>query len=264
MRLVDKGYNESNNNRKRGMYMRKPSALLAWKMLILALPKGIGAFVIIVVGISVSLPLSILLIGLPLLAGTLVLSRQMMVGEARFVEGWLEGKEYPAAPASDESYTMGQGWKSWLMSVLKDGRSYRSILFGFLQLPIGIAAFTFAIVLPAVAFSVLLSPLAQELSMRWFEFNLFADTWGLDRVTNWELTSAHRSWIAGGVGAVLTLLLPLMLRGLGRWYGAWIQAVTGPERVQPTEPEAMSMYTDEISPFSLEQAEVLPFQSKRA
>ncbi|WP_128654923.1 sensor domain-containing protein [Paenibacillus sp. 598K] len=240
--------------------MRKPSALLAWKMLVLALPKGIGALVIVVVGLAAGLPLTIVLIGVPLLAGMLSLARKMMVDEARLAEGWLQGKEYPALPEETAAPSQ-QGWKTWVLSVLKDRRSYRAIGFGFLELPIGILAFTMAIVLPVVAFSVLLSPLAYEVSMRWFEFNLFPDSWGLNQLGDWSLTSAHRSWIAGGVGVILTLLLPLMLRGLGRWYAAWVRAIAGPEPVREATPE--EAYTSPFSPFEMDSIEAGPFPATR-
>ncbi|MDQ6420429.1 sensor domain-containing protein [Paenibacillus sp. LHD-117] len=218
--------------------MRKPSALQAWKMLVLSLPKGIAAFVVIVAGLSASLPLSVFLIGIPLLAATLVLCRSIMVGEARFAAAWLQGKEQPADSAPpDPTAGEQQGWRSWLLSVLKDGRSYRSILFGILQLPIGIAAFTCAIVLPITAFAVLLSPIAYEVSMRLFDFDLFSNAWGLDQLLDWNLTSAHRSWIAGGVGLVFVLLLTPLLKGLGRWYAAWILSISGPEPVRRPNPE---------------------------
>ncbi|MDQ6420432.1 sensor domain-containing protein [Paenibacillus sp. LHD-117] len=218
--------------------MREPSALQAWKMLVLSLPKGIAAFVVAVAGLSASLPLSVFLIGIPLLAATLVLCRSIMVREARFAAAWLQGKEQPADSAPpDPTAGEQQGWRSWLLSVLKDGRSYRSILFGILQLPIGIAAFTFAIVLPITAFAVLLSPIAYEVSMRLFDFDLFSSAWGLDRLLDWNLTSAQRSWIAGGVGLVFVLLLTPLLKGLGRWYAAWILSVSGPEPVRSPNSE---------------------------
>lgn len=246
------------------MFMRKPSALLAWRMLFLSLPKGIAAFVIVVAGLSVSLPLSVFLIGLPLLAGTLVMCRGMMMGEVNTVTGWLQGKEYPADSAqAGRNGGEQQGWRAWLASVLKDGRSYRGILFGLLQLPIGIAAFTFAIVLPATAFAVLLSPAAYEVSMRLFEFDLFENTWGLDRLTDWELTSAQRSWIAGGVGLLFMLLLPLIFKGLGRLYAAWILSVAGPEPA--SRPIPQESYNEGKFPFAAEVLESIPsYQAERS
>lgn len=223
------------------MYMKKQNALQAWNMLVLSLPKGIAAFVIAVVGLSVSLPLSVFLIGVPLLAATLVLCRTIMAGEVRDVTAWLLGREHPSVSApSGTAAGEQQGWRSWLLSVLKDGKSYRGILFGIMQLPISIAAFTFAIVLPVTAFALLLSPIAYEVSLQLFDFNLFSSEWGLlDRLLDLDLTSAQRSWIACGVGVLFTLLLPLFLKGLGRWYAAWILSVSGPEPVHhPTlEPE---------------------------
>lgn len=223
------------------MFMKKQSALQAWNMLVLSLPKGIAAFVIAVVGLSVSLPLSVFLIGVPLLAATLVLCRMIMAGEVRDVTAWLLGREHPSVSAPSESGQAAgeqQGWRSWLLSVLKDGRSYRGILFGIMQLPISIAAFTFAIVLPVTTFALLLSPIAYEVGMQAFDFNLFSSEWGLlDRLLDWDLTSAQRSWISCGVGVLLTLLLPLFLKGLGRWYAAWILSVSGPEPAQHPAPE---------------------------
>ncbi|MCR2805565.1 sensor domain-containing protein [Paenibacillus soyae] len=218
--------------------MKKPSAFQAWELLVLSLPKGIAAFVVIVAGLSISLPLSVFLIGIPLLAFTLVLCRSIMVGEGSNVTAWLQGQKRSAANDQPKAAaTEQQSWRSWLASVMKDGKSYRSILFGIVQLPISIVMFTLAIVLPATAFAVLLSPAAYEVSMRLFEFDLFSTEWGLDQLFDWNLTSAQRSWIAGGVGLVFSLLIPPLLKGLGRWYSAWILSVAGPEPVREVKQE---------------------------
>ena len=58
------------------MKKTKPSALQAWKILLLSMPKGMAAFLTITAGLSVSMPLSVFLIGLPLLAETLLLKSQ--------------------------------------------------------------------------------------------------------------------------------------------------------------------------------------------
>lgn len=243
------------------MFMKKPSALLAWKMLVLSLPKGIAAFVAIVAGLSAGLPLSIVLIGVPLLATTLVLCRTIMVAEARSATAWLQRKEYiDVAAPPDPNAGAQQGWRSWMASVLKDGRSYRSILFAIMQLPIGIAAFTFAIVLPVTAFAFLASPVAYEISMRLFDFDLFSSEWGLNWLLNWSLTSAHRSWIAGGVGLVFALLLPPLFRGLGYLYSAWILAISGPEPVPNPAPEAA--YSSSNFTFAMDTREAGTFQTE--
>ena len=208
---------------------KKPSASKAWKMLLLSLPKGIAVFVTVVAGLSVSLPLSVFLIGLPLLAETLVLCGRMMASERVKAESWSKGEAslQAADRASDPSQQTWKGWRA-LLAVLGKGRSYRGLLYGLLQLPIGIAAFTLAIVLPVTAWAVLLSPLAYQISIRMYDFNLFA----ADSVPwMWlpDLSPFERSWVAAGVGAVLVLLMPAILRALGRLYAAAVRAIAGPE-----------------------------------
>lgn len=81
-------------------------------------------------------------------------------------------------------------------------------------------------VLPTVAFSALLSPLAQRISASVFSYDLNM----LDPEFFFFLsgtTSDERSWILCGTGFVLLLILPLLLVALGRLYAAWISAVSG-------------------------------------
>lgn len=217
------------------MKTKKPSAGQAWKMLLLSLPKGIAAFVTIVAGLSVSLPLSVFLIGLPLLAETLILGRRMMEAESCKAEQWQNGGAKP----SGEVARKPREWTGWrnLLAVLGQGRSYRGILYGLFQLPVGIAAFTLAIVLPVTSWAVMLSPLAQQVSMRLYSFDLFSYNDAMRFLfPNWS--SDVYSWIAGGIGAAFVLLMPIVLRALGRMYAAWVLMVSGPADV-PAEPETV-------------------------
>lgn len=222
------------------MKKNKPSAWRAWKMLLLSLPKGIAAFVTIVAGLSISLPLSVFLIGLPLLAETLILGRRMMEAESCKVEQWQNSGVKPSSGevASSRVYQPRE-WTGWrnLLAVLGQGRSYRSILYGLFQLPVGIAAFTLAIVLPVTSWAVLLSPLAQQVSMRLYSFDLF----GYNDVMqilfpNWS--GYEYSWVAAGIGAIMVLLMPAVLRAIGRMYAAWVLMAAGPADVR-VEPEAV-------------------------
>ncbi len=226
-------------------------------MLILSLPKGIAAFVVIVAGLAISLPLSAVLIGIPLLAFTLMLSRTIMLGEGDRVAAWLQGRKLSehANVTQSSSSSEHQSWRSWLASIMKDGQSYRGILFGLLQLPISVLMFTFAIVLPVTALAVLLSPAAYEVSMRLFAFDLFADDWRLNHLFNWSLTSAERSWIAGGVGLVFTVLVPFMLKGLGRWYSAWIVSIAGHEPAVQVAEQAKPVRSREMYEYLMSLGE---------
>ncbi|MHA6531831.1 sensor domain-containing protein [Paenibacillus sp. BAC0078] len=204
--------------------MKKQSSMKAWTMLVMSLPKGIAAFVIAVAGICVSVPLIILWIGLPLLAATLAVCRRMMVQEEQVVEGWIRGDHGQPERTDDPEPQRRDGWRS-LFTLLGQGQTYRGIIYSIAQLPIGIAGFTFAIVLPVTAFGVLLSPLAYWVSDRLFSFELFSyDTTWVYFLS--DMSPYERSWVAGGIGLGLVLLLPLILRKLGRLYAAWVHMVS--------------------------------------
>ncbi|MEK3762481.1 MULTISPECIES: sensor domain-containing protein [unclassified Paenibacillus] len=204
-------------------------SIYAWKILMLSLPKGIIAFVIAVTGLSASLPLIIVWVGLPLLALTLAWCRRMMSGEHKVIEAWSSGNSRRGAgqpAAADHAPAFHWEGLRTLGHQLRERESYRGILYSLLQLPAGILGFTLALVLPTVAFSALLSPLAQRISASIFSYDLNM----LDPEFFFFLsgtTSDERSWILCGTGFVLLLILPLLLVGLGRLYAAWISAVSG-------------------------------------
>jgi hypothetical protein len=219
--------------------MNKPGAWQAWKMLVLSLPKGLLAFVTAAAGLSVSLPLSVFLIGLPLLAETFVLCARMMEAERRKVEAWKRGAKRSHEPAAEPQTELE--WAGWrkLFVVLGQGRSYRAVVYALLELPIGIAAFVAAIVLPVTAWAVLLSPLANQISTKYYSFELFAG----DVVTRqWfpDWTGYERSWLYAGAGALLLLLIPFLLRVMGRMYTRWVVAISGTGGRNAAQPAAVA------------------------
>lgn len=219
----------------------KPSAAGAWKMLLLSLPKGIAAFVTVVAGLSVSLPLSVFLVGLPLLAETLVIGTRLLEAERLAVVKWKRGMKRSGEGSGSEYGQPSSQWGGWgpLLAVLGQARSYRSVLYGLLQLPIGIAAFTVGVVLPVTAWAVTLSPLAHWISTKYFDYELFGNdiVWST-LLPTW--TGYERSWLAAGVGAVFVLLLPIVLRTLGKWYAGWVLAASGPETKTAPQPAVSS------------------------
>ncbi|OKP79116.1 hypothetical protein A3842_13000 [Paenibacillus sp. P3E] len=204
--------------------MKKQSFMKSWSLLMKSLPKGILAFVIAVTGICVSLPLIILWIGLPLLAATLAACRRMMVQEELVVDHWIRGDHQQPEHTGDPAPLRTDGPRS-LFTLLSQGKTYRGLIYSVAQLPIGILGFTLAIVLPATAFGILLSPLAYLVSDRLFSFDLFASD-STPLLFLYDLSSFERSWIAAGIGLVLTLLLPLIFRKLGQLYAAWVHTVS--------------------------------------
>ncbi|WP_058301073.1 sensor domain-containing protein [Gorillibacterium timonense] len=203
--------------------MKKQSTLQSWTLLMLSLPKGIVAFVIAITGICVSLPLIIVWIGIPLLAATLAACSRMMKNEQSAVSNWIRDEELKPEPAEASVPFQWGGWRS-LFSLLGQSQTYRGLLYSVAQLPIGITGFTLAVVLPATAFGILLSPIAYWVSDRFFSFDLFSYDSSLLFLLP-DLSSSERSWAAAGIGLVMVLLLPLVLKGLGRLYASWVQLV---------------------------------------
>lgn len=198
----------------------------AWKMLILTLPKGIVAFVVTIAGISIGLPLAVFVVGLPLLALMCAANRRMMEAERRYVDSWSKEETYIADYTETLSFQWNQSMWGTVRAVFTDAKSYRGIVYGFMQFPISVLAFTLAVVLPITAIGATLSPLAHEISMEWFQFDLFANNLSLD-FWYFNLSSVERSWVSAGIGLCLLLATPFLLRSMAKAYASWIQGIAG-------------------------------------
>jgi len=127
-----------------------------------------------------------------------------------------------------------KGWRGWL-GILGDANRYRGLAYGIGHFPVSILAFVLAIVIPATGIGLLLSPVAELVSTRMFAFDLFEKDWFM----NWlfpEWSSFQRSWFNFGIGAILLLGMPSMLRGIAGWYGAWIGWLSGTPVHAKSEP----------------------------
>jgi hypothetical protein len=247
--------------------MKKLSAWEAWKLLVLSLPKGIGAFVVTVAGLSVGVAASAIVIGIPLLAFALIVCRRMLESEYERTSAW-SGRRMPAAGKPKD----GDGGPSrerrglgGLLSVFADRRSYRGVVYGLLQLPAGAVCFTLALLAPLTALALLLAPGVWHVVEARFEYTLFADGWLFEWLTRtFGLTPYEQSWIVGGSGLLLALLVPASVRMLGRFYAAWIEGIAGDDPApvaeaasvrERSEPEPARLADDaapEMSPLLTE------------
>jgi uncharacterized membrane protein len=105
--------------------------------LLLALPTGLFYFVLAVAGVSISLPLLIFIIGLPLFLAFIGLTRVVALGEGRLIEA-MTGERMPRRPQHP-----GAPQTLWQRSVamLKDLRTWSTLAYFVLRLPLGVAAF---------------------------------------------------------------------------------------------------------------------------
>lgn len=133
--------------------------LRAWTALfylLLSLVTGIFLFVVVVVGLSLSLGLSILIFGIPVALGFIAMVRALSLAEGRLVEATL-GVRMPRRPPppSAESGLLAR-IKSWLV----DARTWSTMLYMALRLPLGILYFTLMLVMMTLSLSLVASPIA--------------------------------------------------------------------------------------------------------
>jgi hypothetical protein len=132
-----------------------PAVYKALVYMIIALGTGIAYFTIVVTGVSTASGLLILVIGVPLFLLVLGIVRAIALFEGRVVELFL-GTRMPRRPRA-EPPNAGFFQRIWFW--VKDGRTWLSMLYMVLMLPLGVIYFTIAVTGIAVGLSLITSPL---------------------------------------------------------------------------------------------------------
>lgn len=129
--------------------------------MVLALATGIFYFTWVVTGVSLSLGLSILIIGIPFAILFFASVRVMSLVEGRIVEVML-GERMPRRPLYSDR---GKPWMEKIKDMFADPRSWSTMLYMVLMLPLGITYFTIAITGLSVAVSFIVAPVAVWLGL---------------------------------------------------------------------------------------------------
>ncbi len=185
--------------------------------LLLALPVGIFYFIWFCMGLSVSLSLIPILVGLPLLGLFLMATRALALGESRLVEVLLDIR----MPRRPSALPEGKGLLGRLKALLSDGFTWSSLLYCFVHFPLSIATFTATVALLSVSLALLaapflcLTPLAPHITL-----------------TTFRLEAVPLSQVPGPQLALFALLALLVLvgslhavLGLGRLHGLLAKAL---------------------------------------
>jgi uncharacterized membrane protein len=128
-----------------------PQAYGALIYMLLSLATGIFYFTWVVTGISLSLGLAILIIGIPFALLFMYSVRVISWVEGRVVEALLGVRMPRRQPTQEEGGTVWQRIKR----ALADGRTWGSMIYMILQLPLGIIYFTLAVTLGVTSGSVI-------------------------------------------------------------------------------------------------------------
>lgn len=135
----------------------------AWSALffmLLSLATGIFYFTVSITGLSMSVGLAILIIGVPFFLLFVGLTRVLSLVEGRIVEGLL-GVRMPRRPLRS---TQGLTFGARIKEMLTDRRTWTTIVYMVLMLPLGIAYFTAAVVGVTLSLAMISSPVIAALN----------------------------------------------------------------------------------------------------
>lgn len=147
-----------------------PRAYSSLFYMLLSLATGVFYFTWTVTGISLSLGTLILIFGIPLTILFIGSTRLLSLVEGRVVETLL-GTRMPRRPLYPSHRDEGL-WER-IKAMLGDVRTWSTMLYMLLMLPLGIAYFTFAVTTLSVALGLLLAPLGYlfDLDVAYFYWN---------------------------------------------------------------------------------------------
>ena len=139
-----------------------PRAYVSLFFMFLSLVTGIVYFTFAVTGLSLSLGLAILIIGLPFFLGFIGITRVISLAEGRLLEA-VSGERMPRRPVHPGAT---EGLVARIREMLKDPRTWTTIVYLLMMLPLGMIYFTTAVTGLSVGVSFVLVPvvgIAQRL-----------------------------------------------------------------------------------------------------
>ena len=202
-----------------------PRAYTSVFFMLLSLATGILYFTFAVTGISLSAGLAILIVGVPFFLAFIGLSRVVSLAEGRLLEA-MTGERMPRRPVHPGPPT---SFWSRMGLMLKDWRTWTTLAYFVLMLPLGIAYFTAAVVGLTFSLTLIFAPVAAIAS----RFGWLGDHfWGngdfrlvdVDFAPAWLGSSwALPLWVLTGV-VLLTCFMHLA-RGVGKLHAAFAKSL---------------------------------------
>ena len=194
----------------------EPRTYAALFYMLLSMATGIFYFTWVVTGISLSLGLAVLIIGIPFAILFLGSTRMFSLLEGRIVEVML-GERMPRRPLYS---SRGKPWMTRIGEMFSDPRTWTTLLYMVLMLPLGIIYFTLAVTLLSVSLSFIAAPIMVVVGCA----SVITDSVG------WQLLSMENGVFGTSLGylglplafvaGILLLFLTLHIaRGIGYLHG---------------------------------------------
>jgi uncharacterized membrane protein len=192
-----------------------PRAYASLFFMILSLATGIIYFVFVVAGLSLSLSFSLLIVGIPLFLLFIGIARVISLAEGRLIEA-VTGVRMPRRPVHPGPPL---GFWSRVGQMLKDRRTWSTLAYLLLMLPLGIVYFVTAVVGLSVSISFIFAPLIEL----------------ADHIGWWpsEHVHMHPEWLGSlwalpflfAAGVLLLTALMHLARGVGRLHAAYAKVL---------------------------------------
>ncbi|GAB2609953.1 sensor domain-containing protein [Novilysobacter erysipheiresistens] len=184
--------------------------------MLLALATGIFYFTWVVAGVSMSLGLAVLIIGIPFVILYFGSIRVLSLVEGRIIEVML-GERMPRRPLYS---TRGQPLLQRIIGLFTDPRIWGTQLYFLLMLPLGVVYFTVTVILLVMSLTFIAAPLAV-----WFgglETSAQFDGWQLLGWDGVQASTSLQAWqlpLALVSGVLLLFATLHLVRGIGHLHG---------------------------------------------
>ncbi|MFI6480422.1 sensor histidine kinase [Nonomuraea sp. NPDC050663] len=186
------------------MRSRMRRVLLDSRYLVVGFPAAVLGFALLITGFAAGLGTAVVWIGVPILAGTLMLARGLADAERSWMADVLAKPpvrpRYKVAPA-------GAGAFRRLVNPMTSGQSWLDLLHGILLLPIAIIGFVLTVVAWAIPLTGLTYPLYGIITSRIPGNTDLAELMGLGE-GYWVSVAVY-----GVIGVLGLLLMPFLIRG---------------------------------------------------
>jgi uncharacterized membrane protein len=193
-----------------------PRAYTSLFFMLLSLATGIIYFTLAVTGLSLSAGLSVLIIGIPFFLVFIALTRVVSLAEGRLIEA-MTGERMPRRPVHQGE---AAGFWARVGHMLQDRRTWTTLAYLILMLPLGIVYFVIAVVGVSVSLAFIFAPLIDA-----------AGTYGWIDITgniDWGPAWLDSVWAAPLMvlaGVLLLTLLMHLARGIGRLHALYAKAL---------------------------------------
>jgi uncharacterized membrane protein len=214
--------NPSSTRRFFGIFLDARAYTSLFYML-LTLATGILYFVLVVVGVSLSAGLAILIIGVPFFLVFIGITRVISLGEGRLIEA-ITGERMPRRPVHPGA---PGGWGARIRAMLSDARTWTTLLYFVLMLPLGICYFVIATVGLSIGGNLVLAPFAVlGNALGWFGRNSGFTPFALGN--HWVMLSGGSGVLSIFMFVIGVFVLTLLMhaaRGIGRGHARLAKAL---------------------------------------